>query len=50
MIKQSKKYTFKELCQSYKLLNIADLELKDSQKNPQIILEELVMNIINQNK
>ncbi|GAH86819.1 unnamed protein product, partial [marine sediment metagenome] len=36
------------LCQSYKLLNVADLELKDSQKNPQIILEELVMNIINQ--
>ena len=48
MIKQSKKYTVKELCQSYKLLNVADLELKDSQKNPQIILEELVMNIINQ--
>jgi len=48
IIKQSKKYTVKELCQSYKLLNIADLELKDSQKNPQIILEELVMNIINQ--
>lgn len=48
MIKQSEKYNFKELCQSYKLLNIADLELKDSQKNPQIILEELVMNIINQ--
>ncbi len=48
IIKQSKKYTFKELCQSYKLLNIADLELKDSQKNPHIILEELVMNIINQ--
>jgi len=48
IIKQSKKYTFKELCQSYKLLNIADLELKDSKKNPQIILEELVMNIINQ--
>lgn len=45
--KQSRKYTIKELCQAYKLLNIADLELKDSQKNPQIILEELVMNIIN---
>ncbi len=48
IIKQSKTYTVKELCQSYKLLNVADLELKDSQKNPQIILEELVMNIINQ--
>ncbi len=46
--KQSKKYTIKELCRAYKLLNIADLELKDSQKNSQIILEELVMNIINQ--
>jgi len=27
-------------------LNIADFELKNSQKNPKIILEELVMNII----
>jgi len=48
MIKQSKKYTFKEISKSYELLNIADLELKDSQKEPKIILEELVMNIINQ--
>jgi len=50
MIKQSKKYTFKEICESYELLNIADLELKDSQKEPKIILEELVMNIIKQGK
>jgi len=48
IIRQSKKYTFKEICKSYELLNIADLELKDSQKVPKIILEELVMNIINQ--
>ena len=48
MIKQSKKYTFKEIDKSYELLNIADLELKDSQKEPKIILEELVMNIIKQ--
>lgn len=48
MIRQSKKYTFKEICKSYELLNIADLEFKDSQKEPKIILEELVMNIINQ--
>jgi len=50
IIKQSKKYTFKEICKSYELLNIADLELKDSQKEPKIILEELVMNIIKQGK
>ena len=48
IIKQSKKYTFKEICKSYELLNIADLELKDSRKEPKIILEELVMNIIKQ--
>jgi len=48
IIKQSRKYTFKEICKSYELLNIADLEFKDSQKEPKIILEELVMNIINQ--
>jgi DNA polymerase-3 subunit delta len=48
IIKQSKKYTFKEICKSYELLNIADLEFKDSQKEPKIILEELVINIINQ--
>jgi DNA polymerase-3 subunit delta len=48
IIKQSKKYTFKEIGKSYELLNITDLELKDSQKEPKIILEELVMNIINQ--
>ena len=48
IIKQSKKYTFKEICKSYELLNIADLEFKDSQKEPKIILEELVMNIISQ--
>ena len=48
IIKQSKKYTFKEICKSYELLNIADLEFKDSQKESKIILEELVMNIINQ--
>jgi DNA polymerase-3 subunit delta len=47
-IKQSKKYTIKELCQAYKLLNLADLELKSKQKKPQIILEELVMNIVKQ--
>jgi DNA polymerase-3 subunit delta len=46
IIKQSKKHTFKEIGKSYELLNIADLELKDSQKEPKIILEELVMNII----
>lgn len=46
IIKQSKKYTFKEICKSYELLNIADLEFKDSQKEPKIILEELAMNII----
>ncbi|MCJ7657272.1 MAG: DNA polymerase III subunit delta, partial [Candidatus Atribacteria bacterium] len=45
MIRQSKKYTFKEIDKSYELLNIADLEIKDSQKEPKIILEELVMNI-----
>ena len=50
IIKQSKKYTFKEIGKSYELLNIADLELKDSQKEPKIILEELVMNIIKQGK
>jgi len=50
IIKQSKRYTFKEICKSYELLNIADLEFKDSQKEPRIILEELVMNIINQEK
>ncbi len=48
IIKQSEKYTFKEICKSYELLNIADLEFKDSQKEPKIILEELVVNIINQ--
>ena len=46
IIKQSKKYTFKEICKSYELLNIADLEFKDSQKEPKIILEELVVNIV----
>ena len=46
IIKQSKKYTFKEICKSYELLNIADLEFKDSRKEPKIILEELVINII----
>ena len=46
IIKQSKKYTFKEICKSYELLNIADLEFKNSQQEPKIILEELVMNII----
>jgi DNA polymerase-3 subunit delta len=46
IIKQSKKYTFKEICKSYELLNIADLAFKDSQQEPKIILEELVMNII----
>ena len=50
IIKQSKKYTFKEIDKAYELLNIADLEFKDSQKEPKIILEELVMNIINQGK
>ncbi len=46
IIKQSKKHTFKEIGKSYELLNIADLELKDSQKEPKIILEELVVNIV----
>jgi len=46
MIRQSKKYTFKEICKSYELLNIADLAFKDSQQEPKIILEELVINII----
>ncbi len=49
IIKQSKKYTFKEICKSYELLNIADLELKDSHKKPKIILEELAVNIIRYN-
>lgn len=48
IVKQSEKYTFKEICKSYELLNIADLEFKNSQKEPKIILEELVMKIINQ--
>lgn len=48
MIRQSKKYTFKEICKSYELLNIADLAFKDSQQEPKIILEELVVKIINQ--
>jgi len=48
IIKQSEKYTFKELGKSYELLNIADLEFKNSQKEPKIILEELVMNIVKQ--
>jgi DNA polymerase-3 subunit delta len=48
IIKQSEKYTFKEICKSYELLNMADLEFKESQKEPKIILEELVMNIIKQ--
>jgi len=48
IIKQSKKYTFKEIGKSYELLNIADLEFKDSRKEPKIILEELVVNIIKQ--
>ena len=48
IIKQSKKYTFKEIGKSYELLNITDLELKDSQKEPKIILEELVINIVDQ--
>jgi len=48
IIKQSEKYTFKEICKSYELLNIADLEFKDSQKEPKIILEELVVKIIKQ--
>lgn len=46
MIRQSKKYTFKEICKSYELLTTADLAFKDSQQEPKIILEELVMNII----
>ena len=46
IIKQSEKYTFKEICKSYELLNMADLEFKESQKEPKIILEELVMNIV----
>lgn len=50
MIRQSKKFTFKEIDKSYELLNTADLELKDSMKEPKIVLEELVMNIINQGK
>ena len=50
IIKQSQKYTFKELDKSYELLNIADLELKNSLKTPKIVLEELVINIINQEK
>ena len=48
IIKQSKKYTFKEIDKAYELLNIADLEFKDSQKEPRIILEELVINIVKQ--
>ncbi|HZK40877.1 MAG TPA: DNA polymerase III subunit delta [Atribacterota bacterium] len=46
VVKQSEKYTFKEICKSYELLNIADLEFKNSQKEPKIILEELVVNIV----
>jgi len=48
IIKQSKKYTFKEIDKAYELLNVADLEFKDSQKEPKIILEELVIKIIKQ--
>jgi len=44
--RQSEKYTFKEICKSYELLNIADLEFKSSQKEPKIILEELVAKIV----
>lgn len=50
LVIQAKKFDLQELSHIYKLLNEADLELKDSQKNPQIILEELVMNIINQKR
>jgi len=50
IVKQSEKYTFKEICKSYELLNIADLEFKNSQKEPKIILEELVVNIVKQGK
>jgi len=46
VVKQSEKYTFKEICKSYELLNIADLEFKNSQKEPKIILEELVVKIV----
>ena len=46
IVRQSEKYTFKEICKSYELLNIADLEFKSSQKEPKIILEELVAKIV----
>jgi len=45
---QAKLYQISELVNIYKLLNKAEIELKNSQKNPQIILEELVINIIHQ--
>ncbi|MEA1939481.1 MAG: DNA polymerase III subunit delta [Candidatus Caldatribacteriota bacterium] len=46
IINQSKKYTFKEISRAYELLNIADLELKESRKNPSLILEELVVSMV----
>lgn len=46
IVRQSEKYTFKEICKSYELLNITDLEFKSSQKEPKIILEELVAKIV----
>jgi len=50
LIRQSKKYSFKEIFKAYDLLSLADLELKNSVKNPSIVLEELVVNIINGGK
>ena len=47
LIRQAKKYTFKEIFKAYELIMLADLELKDSTKNPAIVLEELVINIVN---
>jgi DNA polymerase-3 subunit delta len=46
LIRQTKKYSFKEIFKAYELLTFADLELKNSAKNPSIVLEELVANII----
>lgn len=47
LLRQSNKYSFVELFEAYKLLMFADIELKDSGKEPSIVLEDLVFNIIN---
>jgi len=46
LIHQSQKYSFKEIFEAYNLLVLADLGLKDGNKNPSIVLEEMVMQIM----